>query len=118
MTTITINGTPYAVCEHLKELKEYLFNGELLNRWYNRSQFLKAVIGKGLDHESDYAGLLGSIGDDDSWYIEIYDLKQMLEDEFMDWENFEYELDDSFCPNSALLADKDGSVYLIKVDVD
>lgn len=101
MTTITFQGKQYPCLEHMKEIKE-TFNGELFNKYYNKKQMFKDLVGKvkrryedddetqdfdidpeGYESEFQSFGKIsgqrihsGSV----DWTIELYKLKNITED--------------------------------------
>ena len=64
MKTVNIKGVNVRVVEHMKEIGDNCANDNLFKRWYNKSQFFKAIIGEELDNGGmldDYATYLGGL---------------------------------------------------------
>ena len=126
MTNILINGINVPVLEHFKEIKEECANDELFNRWYNRQQFLKAILGNFKNSEGDYTGkpyynegdfgtVLGALSGENSnycWLIEIYDATQMSS------EDMEYALEEVEDGRAFFLKDKTDKIYFVFTDLD
>lgn len=45
MITINIDGKNYVCLEHISEIKD-TFNGQLFNKYYNKKQMFKDILGK------------------------------------------------------------------------
>lgn len=128
MTTITFQGKQYPCLEHIKEIKE-TFNGELFNKYYNKKQMFKDLVGKvkrkhddigkiqefdidpeGYESEFDsfgkISGQLVHTGPD--WTIELYKLKNIVDDisDAMEWGDCFFVKDDS------------GEIWWIYTDLD
>ena len=118
LNTVTIRGIEIPIIEHFKDIKKYCENGQLFKRWYNRDQFLKAILDTGSDSD-DYWGFgnsIGALGGANSsycWSIEIYDTDNMTQ------EQLETALDEtgSYDPGFFLKA-KNGKIYFVFTDVD
>jgi hypothetical protein len=121
MTTTIVNGKTYPVYQHLKEVKENEINGNLFGRWYNRNQFIKTMTEHGdPDGCAEYEGCIGEMDGENShycWYIELYDLNTLLNDDSI--EDVDEFLDDEFNFHSSfLLEGSDGTIYLVRTDED
>lgn len=122
MKTIKLFGQDVKVVEHFKEIAE-ISEGKLFRRWYNRNQFLKAIIGtftfNGEDDDEladsaneSYGECLGCMvgtGNED-WTIAIHDTETMTEEGLNDalyhnWDGF-------------FIEDKNGKLYFVDVDID
>lgn len=122
---VNIKGVDILVLEHFKDIKQYCENYNLFGRWYNREQFLNAILGKfqndGFDYDADledvgYGDPIGSISGVSqyyNWYIDIYDTANMTQEQL---ENAESETGD-FEPGFFLEA-KDGKIYFIYTNKD
>ena len=129
MTTITFQGKQYPCLEHMKEIKK-TSNGELFNKYYNKKQMFKDLVGKvrrryedddetqefdidpeGYVSEFDAYGKIsgqrihsGSV----DWTIELYKLKNIEDDisDKMQWNSSFFVKDDS------------GEIWWIYTDID
>ena len=122
---VNINGVDVPVIEHFKDIKEYCENHELFRRWYNRTQFLKYVLGTFEDNgepsyyaddDGEFGTLLGSLSGENShycWCVEIYDAFKMTK------ENLECAVEETGCYNRGFfLKDKSGNIYFVFTDID
>lgn len=122
MKTIEFLGRNIEVVEHFKEIAD-VSESYLFRRWYNRNQFLKAIIGtftyNGEDDEDladsyyeDYGELLGCMAGDlkGDWTIAIHDTETMTEEGLDD---VLFSRGDSF-----FIEDKNGKLYFVYVDID
>ena len=121
LTSVTIKGIEVPVIEHFKDIKEYCSNAELFRRWYNRNQFLKAIIDETdpdiVGEEYDFGPIVGSIGGENShycWCIELYDTANMTSEQ-IDWALGET---GSYDPGFFLKDSKSGKIYFVFTDVD
>lgn len=122
---ININGIDCPVIEHFKDIKEYCENNELFRRWYNRTQFLKYILGTfeydgedwdDGDNGGDFGTLLGSLGGENphySWCIDIYDASAMTQEDLEAAISETGSYDRGF-----FLKDKSGKIYFVFTDVD
>ena len=134
MTTVEINGAKYPCLEHMKEIKE-TDNGELFNKYYNKKQMFKDLLGKvkryykdeypertefsfdpdeGYESEFDnfgkLAGQLIHAGGDYDYTIEIYKVEDLDFDEL----DLAYELN----WGSFLVKDDNGQIYFVYTNED
>ena len=122
MRFVEIENRKFLVLNHIKEIKATM-NGSLFNRWYNRSQFFKAILGQGDLECLDFEGGLGLLTDEDSWCIEIYDFEKLLTEtadgilegllDELDYDEFTYQYAYEF-----LIEDSAGKIYYVKTDID
>lgn len=127
MKTIKLMGREIEVVEHFKEIGEVCNYPELFKRWYNRGQFLKAILGNHsyngeitpikdiideLGCDGFYGECLGMIeGDTTICYgIALYDAKAMSEDALDEallcsWDSF-------------FMEGKNDEIYFVEVNVD
>ena len=122
---VNLNGVNIPVIEHFKDIKKYCSNSELFGRWYNRTQFLKYILGTFEDNgeetysaneEGMFGTLLGSLSGDNShdcWFIEIYDAEQFTASELRDLREEVGSYERGF-----FLKDKSGKIYFVFTDVD
>jgi hypothetical protein len=123
MKTVTIKGVSVKVVEHMKEIGDNCANDNLFKRWYNKSQFFKAIIGEELDNGGmldEYATYLGGLSGENShycWYIELYDIENSSA---KDIKELASEVrDDLPCWSSCFfIEDKNGKVYFVATDED
>lgn len=129
MTTITFQGKQYPCLEHMKEIKETL-NGELFNKYYNKKQMFKDLVGKvwrnyedddeiqefdidpeGYESEFDSYGKISGqriFSSDWCYTIELYKLK-----------NIELDVSDEMRWHSCFFVKDDaGEVWWIYTNVD
>ena len=120
LPSVNLKGINIPVIEHFKDIKEYCINYKLFQRWYNRTQFLKAAIGKlddfgGYD-EGEFGKIIGGFSganDDECWCIEVYDTANMTQ------EQLEYAVDEvGILDRGFFLKDKSGKIYFVFTDVD
>lgn len=126
MKTVKLLGKDINVVEHMKEIAIVCSEDQLFRRWYNRSQFFKAIIGKHVyngnteayvpdeDEDDDFYGTcLGIIegeNEDCCWDIVLFDTETMTSDGLYD--ALEYAWDSFF------MEDKNGKLYFVHVNVD
>lgn len=123
MKTIKLFGEDVEVVEHMKEIEEFCCWVQLFKRWYNRSQFFKAIMGKRIyngntavyePEDTEFMGTrLGTMGDDRGnacWSIELYDIDTMTAEGL-------YEVLDEYY-NSFFMEGKDGKIYFVAVSID
>lgn len=125
LPTVKIKGIEVPVIEHFKDIKEYCENHSLFRRWYNRSQFLKYILGTfESDGEPDFDpseygefgklhGCLSGANKHYCWCIEIYDASEMTEEELEYAESVTGSYSQGF-----FLKDKDGDIYFVFTDID
>lgn len=128
LKTVNIKGVDVLVIEHFKDIKTYCENYKLFSRWYNRSQFLKAIIGTygdasvwdvlngNVDISGSFGDMLGYISGTrahDCWSIEIYDTDNMTQEQ-IEWAVSET---GDFMPGF-FLDGKEGKIYFVFTDVD
>lgn len=118
LNTVTIKGIEIPIIEHFKDIKKYCENEKLFRRWYNRDQFLKAILNTSGDFD-DYWGFgnpIGTLDGEDSnevWAIDIYDTDTMTK------EQLENALDETGAYDSGFfLKAKTGKIYFVFTDVD
>ena len=123
MKTVNIKGVEVKVVEHMKEIEDNCMNDSLFKRWYNRNQFLKAILGKDTDeyYEYDYlATPSGSLSGENAhccWAIELYDLKNSSAENIR--ELAEEIRDDTPCYSSCFfIEDRNGKVYFVNTNED
>jgi hypothetical protein len=123
MKVVNFKGTDIRVVEHMKELASNCANDDLFKRWYNKSQFFKAITNEAdgvCNVFEDCAELIGSLSGENShycWYIELYDLEKSsaqdiaelasaVRDDLPSW---------SSC---FFIEDKNGKIYFVATDED
>ena len=123
MKTVNIKGVDVKVVEHMKEIEDNCMNDSLFKRWYNRSQFLKAILGEDLEeyYEYDYlatpAGSLSGSNSHYCWAIELYDLENSSAEDIK--ELAEEVREDIPCYSTCFfMADRNGKVYFVNTDED
>ena len=133
MTTVKINGIEYPCLEHIKEIKE-TSNGELFNRYYNKKQMFKDLLGKvkryyederpqreefefdpeeGFESEYDNFGkMVGQViySANYDYTIEIYKVEDLNFDDL--------DLADALDWGSFLVKDDNGQVYFVYTNED
>ena len=123
MKTVNIKGVEVKVVEHMKEIEDNCMNDTLFKRWYNRNQFLKAILGKDTneyyeyDHLATPAGSLSGENTHCCWAIELYDLKNSSAENIR--ELAEELRDDAPCYSSCFfIEDRNGKVYFVNTNED
>ena len=128
MDTINLNGKDVKLYKHMKDIKEDTFNGRLFNRWYNKGQFLKYILGRFEENgapdkyfdprDGEFGTLSGSIihtGRTD-WYIQIYKLDDMSPEDLDDF--IENKLDSHFIATGFIMESNDGTLYAVDTGED
>ena len=118
LSIVNIKDIEIPVIDHFKDIKEYCENAKLFRRWYNREQFLKAILstGSNLGDEYGFGNAIGALDGENSnevWAIEIYDT------DIMTREQLENALDETGSYDRGFfLKGKNGKIYFVFTDID
>lgn len=118
LLSVNIKGINVPVIEHFKDIKKYCSNHDLFNRWYNRHQFLNAIIGQtDCGDTGDFGPILGGMTGVTAhydWAIEVYDTADMTTQQ-LEWAAAEV---GKYKPSFFLKDGKSGKIYFVCTDED